>query len=268
MKGMHLTVVLLLAAAGIGFCLASLLRWRTLGGKDAARATDHLWILWLAFACLTAGTALGILGDRDHRDLGYGALAVWAGIASLLFLSRWMAMPSRSLLVLPAGAVVLMIATAGVAGPSRTSDLPADTPWIVYIHAAFMTLHIGTLLVAGTGGGLYLTVAWLLKRPTPRALRLPNLRMLERLTDRCFITATALLVGGLATGGAAMHMRPDFSIVHPTALLGIATMVVLLTILGLRSANRLGNRSMALASVLAAAFAVLSALSQVVLAHG
>ncbi len=194
---------------------------------------------------------------------------MWAGVASLLFLSRWMAMPSRSLMVLPVGAVALMIATAGAAGPVRPDATPsADTPWIVHLHAAFMTLHIGTLLVAGTGGGLYLTVAWLLKRPSPRALRLPNLRMLERLTDRCFIAATALLVGGLATGGAAMRLHPDFALWHPTALLGIATMVALLSILGLRSANRLGNRSMALASALAALFAVLSALSQVVLAHG
>lgn len=264
---MHLTVIILLVIAGLGVCLAGLLRWRAIGRAEAS-THDHLWPLWLAFISLTAGTAIAILGDRDHRDLGFGALALWACIASLLFLSRWLAMPSRSLLALPLGAVALMVATAGVAGPTRTATDNLHTPWIVYLHAAFMSLHIGAVLLAGTGGGLYLIAAWLLKNPSPRALRLPNLRMLERLTDRSFIVGTALLVGGLATGGAAMHLSPDFRLFHPTALLGIATMVMLLAILVLRSAHRLGNRSMALAAVLAATCAVLSALSQVALAHG
>jgi hypothetical protein len=265
----HLTVISLLTLAGIGFCLAAVWRWRSLAHPEVKRIATWQWALWLGFAFLTAATVLAVVADNQgaHRDLGYGCLAVWAGFASLLFLSRWLAMPSPSLLALPVGALALMIATAGATGPGRTPSVDGPLPWIVLVHAGFMTLHVGAMLVAGTAGILYLTAAWLLKRPSPRALRLPNLRLLERLVEVGSITATGLMVGGIATGGVAMRAHP-ISLSNPTAAMGLATMVVLLVILSLRRIRRLGNRGMAMAALVALACSVLSALSQVVFAHG
>lgn len=268
---MHLTVIILLALAGLGFCAAGIMRWRSLSRPNTGRTEQHSshglhWPLWSAFLLLTVATVLAIVKDDEHRDVGYGALAVWAGIASLLFLSRWLAMPSRSLLVLPLGAVALMVATVGAAGPGRTATDASQTPWIIYLHATFMTLHLASLLIAGTAGGLYLIVAWLLKHPSPRVLRLPNLHLLERLTERSILAATALLVGGLATGGVAMRSHP-IDLVQPTALLGIATMILLMSFLSLRTTNRLNHHTMAIAAVIVAGIAMLSVLSQIILAH-
>lgn len=263
---MHHLVIILLALAGGGFCLSAVLRWQSLARPEAS-PSSYWWPLWTAFACLTVATTLAIFSSHEPRDLGYGALAVWAGIASLLFISRWSAMPSNSLLVLPIGAVALMVATAGATGVTRPIPDGGPVPWIILVHAGFMTLHVGAMLVAGSGGGLYLLASAQLKRPSPRALRLPNLPVLERLTDRAFLVATALLLGGLATGGAAMHHNP-INLSHPTAILGIVTLAVLTAILTLRGIYRLGRRGMAIAAVMAMIIAVLSALSQVVLAHG
>jgi hypothetical protein len=262
----HNLAIALIAAAGCCFCAAAALRWRQMGRVDAPQQR-YLWPMWFGMILLTISLVLSLC-DSSEIDFSYSVLAVWAGVASMLFVSRYLAVPSRGVLVLPLGGMALLVAMAELAG---RRDHLASAPtghWITSVHALFMSLQLAAMVIAGAAGGLYLVSVRQLKAPSVRALRLPSLPLLERLTERSLVVATALLLGGLATGGAAMQVSRAISLAHPTIVLSLITMALLLLTLSLRAVERLSRRLVASAAVVAMALSALGAVSQLVYTHG
>jgi hypothetical protein len=261
----HLTAIILVAAAGICYVVAALLRWRQMAVSDE-RHSAHFIPLWLGLTLHSISLVLSLL-NPGQRDFAYGVLAVWAAVAGLFFVSRYLASPSRTILVLPVGGMALLVAMAELA----SGDAPPaseGTSWIVRVHVAFMALHLAVMLLSGAAGGMYLTAVRQLKSPSPRALRLPSLPLLERLTERGLVIATALLMGGLATGGAAMQLKRTISLAQPSIVLALMTMALLVLVLALRSTGRLNRRGVALGAVGAMLIAALGAISQLLVTHG
>jgi hypothetical protein len=261
----HYLSIVLVALAGCCFCAAAALRWRLMGRVDAPQP-KHIWPMWMGMTLLTASLVLSLC-DQAEADYSYGVLGVWAGVASLLFVSRYLAVPSRGVLALPIGGMALLVAMAGLAGPGAHAPAPGGH-WISKVHALFMALQLAAIVLSGAAGGLYLVAARQLKSPTVRALRLPSLPLLERLTERSLVVATALLLVGLATGGAALQLARSISLAHPTILLSLATMAVLVATLALKAAGSINRRGVAVAAVAAMALAALGAVSQLVSTHG
>jgi hypothetical protein len=262
----HFAAIVLIAAAGCCYCAAALLRWRLMGKADAPQP-GYLWPMWAGMALHTASLVLSLL-DTGEQDFAYGVLGVWAGVASLLFVSRYLAVPSRGVLALPVGGMALLVAMAELTGPVHLPPAGAPTHWISIVHGVFMALHLAVMALAGAAGGLWLVAARQLKSPSVRALRLPNLPLLERLCERSLVVGTALLLGGLATGGAAMQLSRSISLAHPTIVLALVTMALLVMTLALRAANALSRRGIAVAAVAAMALAALGSVSQLVARHG
>jgi hypothetical protein len=260
---LHLVSAALTAGAGAGYLWAALRQWQRLG-REAASTDGRWW--WIAFGLQTLGLAVSLI-DPGHRSFAYGALAAWAAVAAVLFAGRYLAAPSRLLMALPLGAVVLLVAIAGVASIGAPPELGTGS-WISRLHIAFMAAHLAALVAAGAAGALYLLAAGRLKAGDPLATRLPTLPTLDRLTERGLVWGAALLTGGLGVGGAAIRVSHSFQLLHPTALLGLAEIVLLMAVLAVHSANRLTRRALALAALACLAVAVLGTLSQVVIAHG
>lgn len=234
--------------------------------SDEDRRSAHLIPLWIGLALHTGSLVLSLL-DPTRRDFAYAVLAVWAAVAALFFVSRYLASPSRAILVLPVGAMALLVAMAGLAGP--VPDKPAtEMIWIVRLHVVFMSAHLAAMLLAGAAGGMWLVAANQLRSPSPRALRLPSLPVVERLAERSLVIATALLLGGLATGGAAMQQTGGVNMGKPSIALALLTMVLLVAALALSATGRLNRRSTAVAAVVTMMVAALGALSQLVIKHG
>lgn len=259
----HLAAVALTAGAGAAYLWAARKQWMRLG-RDPSSTDGRWW--WIAFGLQTAGLAVSLL-DPGHRSFAYGALAAWAAVAAILFAGRFLSAPSRLLLALPLGAVVLLIAIAGVASIGAPPDDGAGS-WISRVHAGFMAAHLAALVAAGAAGALYLLAAGRLKSGDPQATKLPSLPTLERLTERGLIWGTALLISGLATGGAAIRVSHGFQLLHPTALLGLAEIALLVAVLGVHRTRHLSRRSLSLAAIACLSVAMLGTLSQVVIAHG
>lgn len=260
---LYVIAVVLTAGAGAAFLWAACRQWLRL--SRAMPASDGRW-WWIGLALQSAGLAISLI-DQGHRSFAYGALAGWSTVAAMIFASRFLAAPARLLLALPLGAVVLLVAIAGTASIGTPPEDGAGS-WISRLHAGFMAAHLAAVAAAGAAAGLYLLSAGRLKAGDPRATRLPSLPVLERLVERGLIWGTALLTGGLATGGAAIRVSQTFQLLHPTALLGLAEILLLATVLGLHRANRLSRRALSLAAVACLSVAVIGTLSQVVIAHG
>lgn len=258
----HPAALGLTAAAGIGYLCAVRAQWRRLGAKDPG-ANAGWW--WTSFGLQSAGLAASLV-DEQARGFAYGALAAWAGVAAILFAGRFVAASSRALLALPLSAVALLVAVAGVA--SIGAPPPEGAGWISRVHAGFMAAHLAALVAAGAGGALHRIAAARLKAADPRAIRLPTLPVLERLVERGLVWGTALLTGGLAVGGAAIRVSHTFQLLHPTALLGLAELALLVAVLAIHRANRLSRRSLSLAALACLAVALIGTLSQVVVRHG
>jgi len=261
----HLTAIILIAAAGLCYVAAAVLRWRQMAVSDERRSA-HLIPLWLGLTLHSISLVLSLL-DPGQRDFTYAVLAVWAAVASLLFVSRYLASPSRTILVLPVGGMALLVAMAELAS-GKGAPSTAETPWITKIHIGFMVLHLAVMLLSGAAGGMYLTAVRQLKSSSPRALRLPSLPLLERLTERSLVIATALLMGGLATGGAAMQLTRSISLAQPSIVLALITMVLLVLVLALRATGQLNRRGIALGAVSAMLIAALGSISQLLVTHG
>ncbi|MCS6969511.1 MAG: hypothetical protein RMM29_06660 [Planctomycetota bacterium] len=257
--GLHALAVATTAAAGLLYLQAARRQWLMLARGPA----DARW-WWLGFALQTAGLLVSLL-DHGHRSFAYGALAAWAAMAALLYASTFLAAPVRLLLAVPLGALALLTAVAGglaVAPDERSAH------WLPLVHAACMAAQLAAMTVAGASAGLYLLAASLLKAGNPLATRLPALPALERLIERGLVWGTALLIAGIALGGAAMRLSDSFRLLHPTALLGILELLCAAGALAWYRLQRCSRRSLALAAALCAAIAVAGSLSQVLLAHG
>jgi len=261
---MHLVSVLLVALAGACYCLAALLRWRLLRAPEAA--PGYLWPLWVGISLHSVALVVS-LGEGQHRDFTYGVLGVWAAVASLAFVSRFLHTPSRWLLALPLGGMALLIAMAGLMVKPE-APAPDGMPAIVLIHILFMAANLAASLVAGASAALYLIAVRQLKAAKFGALRLPNLPQLDQLFERSLVVATALLLGGLATGGGAMQVSGAFSLMHPAALLSLANMALLVLALGVRLAQRLGRRGLALAAIVSTVLTAIATLALLVDRHG
>lgn len=257
---MHAFAVACTFVAGLAFCWAGWSRWRALA--DGRPAGDGWW--WAGIAALSAGLGLAI-ADPAHRGFAFGCLALWAGVVTVFFAGRFLTAPSRRLLLLPPGAVAVLLAVAGLM--PRDPGQPVGH-WLVWTHVGLMALHLAAALTAGAAALLWLVAAGQLRAAAPRALRLPSLPTCERLAERALVVATALLLGGLATGGAAFHAARPIALGHPTVVLGVLTLALMATALGLHLAGRLRRRSLALAAVACAAASAIASLSQVLVAHG
>ncbi len=262
---MHQIAVLLIALAGLCYVAAVWLRWRQMAVSDE-RTTAHLFPLWIGLFLHSVSLVLSLM-DRGQRDFSYAVLAVWAAVAGVFFVSRYLASPSRIILVLPVGGMALLVAMAELAS-GEAAPVSGGTPWITRIHIGFMVLHVAVMLVSGAAGGMYLTAVRQLKASSSRALRLPSLPLLERLTERSLVVATALLMGGLATGGAAMQLSRVIKLAQPSIVLALITMALLVLVLALRATGRLTRRGVALGAVTAMIIAALGAISQQVVTHG
>jgi hypothetical protein len=261
---MHLTAVVLVAIAGACYCLAAMLRWRQLRGADPT--VVGRWPVWIGILLHSVALVLS-LAEGQHRDFAYGVLGVWAGVASIVFVSRFLRTPSRWLLVLPLGGMALLIAMAGLmAKPQpRASE---GMPGIVLVHVLFMSAHLAAALVAGASAALYLLAVRQLKAAKIGALRLPNLPQLDQLFERALVVSTALLLGGLATGGGAMQVSDRFSLLHPASLLSLANMGLLVLVLALRMAQRVGRRGIALSAIASLLITAIATLGLLVDRHG
>jgi len=260
---LHLLSVGLTAGAGAAYVWAARRQWLRLGHK--AQSTDGRW-WWIAFALQTVGLIVSLV-DPGHRSFAYGALAAWAAVAGVLFAGHFLAAPSRLLMALPLGAVVLLVAIAGVASVGAPPE-DGTGSWISRVHAGFMAAHLAALVVSGAAGALYLLAVGRLKSGDPLATRLPSLSTLDRLGERGLVWGTALLISGLATGGAAMRVSRTFQLIHPTALLGLSELALLIAVLVMYRANRLSRRALALAALACLTLAVIGTISQVIVAHG
>lgn len=265
---MHDLAIVLIAAAGIAYCIAAITRWRVLA-VPGEPGNAPLWLVWIGLALHTVGLIVSAI-ENSSPDFTYGALGVWAAVASLFFLRRFLAMPSRWLLILPVGGMAILLAMAALAGHAvqQPKAEPAKMSFIVLVHIVFMAAHMAATLVAGAAGGMYLLADRQLKTAKLSAFKLPNLPLLERLTERGLVVATALLIGGLATGGAAIQLSPGFSVLHPSALLALVNMTLLIVILGARATNHLGRRAVAAAAIACLLISAMASISQMVISHG
>jgi hypothetical protein len=261
---MHLLAVVLVAAAGVTYCFAAWQRWRTLAapGEDSSRRVPALW---LGFALHTAAVAVAC-GDPAQRDFLYAVLGVWAAIAALLFAARFIAGPSRGLLALPIGCMALLVAMASLA--TRPEHPPRGGGAITWLHAGFMVGYLGAVLAAGSSGALYLIASRQLKSASARAFRLPALPALERLTQRSLIVATALLMAGVATGGAAMEQVPGSSLAQPTIAIALANLALQVAVLAVFAAHRMSHRGLARAAAWCMALGGVELISLQVSMHG
>jgi hypothetical protein len=236
---MHVLAVILIACSGAAYCLASLQRWRALArpAEESGRPT----LMWAGFFLLSAALVLALC-DPSARDFLYVVLGVWAGFSALLFASRFIADPSRGLLVLPIGAAALVVAMASIAAPPERLRSGSA---ISLVHGGFMSVYLAALLVAGSAGVLYIISARQLKSASPRAFRLPALPALDRLISRAVVVATAALMAGVATAGVAMQQAPGARLTQPAILLGLVNLALLVLLLAARLGHRIGQRGQA-----------------------
>lgn len=261
----HPAAIALTGGAGLIYLLAARAQWRRLRDQAASSGDDGRW-WWIAFAVQSVALLVSLL-DAGHRSFAYGALAAWAGVAAAMFAGRFLSAPSRLLFALPLGAVALLISVAGIASLGAPPEDGSAT-WISRLHAAFMAAHLAAIVVSGAAGGLYLVVTARLKSADARATSLPALPVLERLLERGLLWGTALLLGGLAIGGAAIRISQSFQLLHPTALLGLVEFALLVAILAMHRTRSLTRREVAIGVIACLSMALLGTLSQVIIAHG
>lgn len=258
---MHHLAVALVALAGGCLCWSTWRWWRALGQDRTAMVPIALYIGVIA---LSLGLAVSLI-DRSHPAFTHAVVGLWSGLVSLVFLRRFLASPSRKLLLLPVGAMALLVAGAGLA-PIPEADSSAQV--IIVIHIIFMTATMAAQLIAGGAGMLYLIAVHQLKEGSALALRMPALPKLERLSERGMIVSTGLLLGGLATGGVAMQHTSTFTLTHPAAVLALLDMAILVLALALRHTGTLARRGVAWSALVAFILIALASASFIALRHG
>lgn len=262
---MHLTAVVLIALAGLCYCLVAVRRWVSL--RVAQVVTGQPWLVWIGMALHSAGLTLSLI-DLEHTEFAHAVLGSWSALASLLFLSRFLASPNRWLLVLPVGGMVLLLAVAGLAVRPHDPSATHGMPGIVVVHIIFMTGQLAASLLAGASAFVYLVAVGQLKAAQASAFTLPNLPKLDHLFERSLVLATALLIGGLATGGAAMRLSGTFSLAHPASVLSLIDMGLLVLAWSLRLTNQLGRRGLAWSAIASLTVGAIATVSLIMDRHG
>jgi hypothetical protein len=244
---MHAVALILLVLSGLCCAAAGILRWRLLDREEAEPRSSASGFLWLGLLLLT-GCLVASLIDGQHLRFLYGAVAAWATVACAVFLAGFLATPTPALLSLPVGGMALLVALlAGLETPA--GPLADELSWIKVVHVLFVASFSAALLLAAAAGGLYLIAARQLKAGTPRSLRLPNLPTLARVNEISLIVAVALLLGGVSTGGAAMRLRPEFTVLSPVPVMALLDLLLLTALLAGHSLRRLAARALASASL-------------------
>ena len=230
---MFITAVILVLLAALSFGVAGLIavRKRNAGAWPAA--------MWVGIIAHSAALACALV-EGQHREFTYAVVGSWAGIASMFFLLRFLHLRSRDVLLLPAAGVVLLVVLATGAGHLTDVRHGSDDTrnWVTWLHIGFMSLHFAAMIVAVSASGIWYSTRRKLKRVGPGVLELPSLPRIERLIEWGLIVAAALMIGGLSTGGVAISSSPDFQLTHPTPILGILEMVILVALL---AANLTGH---------------------------
>ena len=263
---MHTLALICLVLAGVAYCASAVRWWAGLRTAAVQTAGPRVgWLLGIGFGSLTLALIAGLMAPGSH-DVAYMVLGAWAAMSALHFAFGFLTAPTRSLLALPVGCLALLLALGGVFGAGTASE--ASTRLIVILHSVAMSLHLGVALVAGGAGGLYLVAARQLKRATPMAFRLPPLPVLERTTEVTLVLATAALMVGIATGGAAIGDGHRINLSHPSVVIAFLSLALLAVLFALRLSGRIHRRGVALVAVQTMMLAVLSAVSLVVVVHG
>jgi hypothetical protein len=269
----HTLAIIFLVLAGAAYLGAGLARWRRLGNAEAPvegrgeASRSAMWALAVAFTSLTAALVCALL-EHGSRDFGYGVLGIWSAVAGLQFAAGLMTAPTRALLVLPVGAAALLLAVAGLAHHGQEEVGRDSLHVLTVLHSIAMAGYLAVGLVAGGAGGLFLLQQRALKRPTPRALRLPPLPVLSTLMERALIISAALLLSGLALGSVAIRHSDGVRLAHPSVVLALVNLALLTLAFFLRLSNRLSRRGIALAAVQTMALAALVAGALQVVPHG
>ena len=262
---LHYLALTLVTLAGLCFCLAAIIRLRRLQSGHRSNGHGWIWPVWTGITFLTVGFVISLI-EGQHERFRFGVMSSLAAIASLFFASRFLTLPSRGLLALPVGGMALLVAMSGLTETHRVAAQdpaiePESMPFSLLVHIIIMCGHLAAMLFAGAVGGLYLVTSRKLKTSLDVALQLPSLSTLERLCEKSLIVATALLIGGLVTGGAAMLKTNSISLLSLPVLSAMLSMAVLVIILAARLTGKLNRSHLAIGSLFVLGLAALSIIS-------
>lgn len=241
------------------------MRWQLLAKAappDSKRFPVVFVMLWSGMMFLSLSLVAAFM-DGGHISFAYAILTIWAAVASVFFMAGFLSIPTPGLLVLPVGALAVLIAIVGGFALSDKGESD-EYHWVTIVHMVFMTLSIGMVMAGSAAGGLYFLGSKQLKSVSPRALRLPSLSKLARLNERALIIGTGLLLGGMATGSIAMRFSEKIDLTSPAPILSGLTLVILTAVLGLHMKQRQPARVFAFASFLALLLMVIATVSMLV----
>lgn len=245
---MHLAAVVLLGLAGCLFCLAALVYWRRMASNVDGQDQVSMAIVGIAMSALSASLIISII-EQHEREFTYAVLSTWAAVGALLFIKRFLAMPSRSLLIAPIGAVAIMLAVVSLMGTPSAVVAKESLPFVTLVHIIFMVLYLVAALVAGAGAIAYFIADRQLRSATERAFKLPSLPSLRRMTFMGLVVCCAVLCAGLATGAAATTYVEAFNYVHPIVIISILDVLVLLVLLFLEVTRGLGQKTLSIVAI-------------------
>lgn len=233
--------VYLLALAGLCYVIAAVVRWRSLA--QDAHAPRPWALLTLGVTAHVIATVMAVV-TSGAADFTYAALGSLLAALAMLVGTRFMAVHTPGLLLLPVGIMACLVAAFAAVDRSRLSDDIEQRSLLFYVHIIFMSANLAAMLLASAAAGLYLAVSWQLKAASHRALRLPQLPPLATLAQRSLLLALAMQLGGMVSGAVAIHPESNFSPWHPTVVLAGVAIVLMVALLALRAAQRLGWRGL------------------------
>ncbi len=258
---MYISAVILLGVAGTLFCLAAVVYWRRIAHSKETFDKKSMAIVGAGMVALTIALILS-LWDHTQRDFTFAVISLWSAAAALLFVKRFLSMPSRSLLVLPVGAMAFMIAVVSVMHLPDAPPPDYEHPsMVIMIHVLFMVIYFAANLISASAGLLYFIADRQLKRASERAFKLPSLPSLRRVTVVGLVVSCAMLLAGLATGAAAATEVEGFDYAHPIVPISIFSMVLLMALLFFDVKQRLNQKALSIAAMLILLLTIISVVS-------
>lgn len=245
MQTMQVVSISLLALSGFFFCLSAAVYWRRMVA-DKQQDLISMSIVGCGMLALSLSVLCSLLDGSDN-EFSFVLLSMWSAVAAILFVKRFLSMPSRGLMVLPIGAVALMCAVVAFTGDVPTQEEQASSlAPVVIVHIIFMSLNMATILVASSAAIGYFYSDRQLRLASPRAFQLPSLPSLKKVTDVMIVSATATLFAGMATGAAASTYSEHFNYAHPVVILCLLNLVFLLVTLFCEATSRIGQRRLSI----------------------
>jgi len=250
----------LVLLAGSCYMAAGWRRWRRLD-DEVERPNSVVGLAGAGFLLHAAALAMAF-ATRGEGEVAYATLGTWVAVILLAGSARFLDLRAYMLLLMPMGGLVFFLALAiGIDAlhPSSPGDDSEARSLVSFVHVAFMTGYLAALLLGGTAAILHRIATRQLKHPDRRALRIPSLPALGRLCEGALIGGSALLVGGLVSGHAAIGER--FEWFHLTPILAFVSLAVMALAVGLRTAGRMGNIGLVRTNLILLGIAVVTALS-------